>query len=705
VITRGARLAVDVGGTFTDVVAIDQEGRVVTDKVLSTTETISIAAERVVRDVLAATRREQLAAIMHGSTVASNALLERTVATVGLVTTEGFRDELEIRRQSRPAIYDFAWQRPPPLVPRRQRLEVPERIDADGKVRRPLDRSATEAALGLLAALRVESIAVSLINAYANAEHEREIRVLAAELLPGVPVCLSSDVLPQVREFERVSTVCVNASLVPVVTAYLGELEERFAGYSPVVRIMQSNGGLMTLSEAKRAPVRMVESGPAAGVLAAAALCRDLGLDRAIAFDMGGTTAKACLVEDGTPIERTDYEVGGDAHLSARYSHGVGYMISVPALDIVEIGAGGGSIAHIEDGALRVGPQSAGADPGPVCYARGGARPTVTDANVTLGYINPSAIADGAVPIDHHAAETVIANELGDALARPVEECALGIHQVANAAMLRAIRSVTSERGRDPRQYTMIAFGGSGPVHAAALAALAGVQTVYVPPIPGLFSAVGLLQADLRYDAVTAWIGELEAADVADRLGAAFSGLAERLREEASDEGTDPQSLRFERHVDVRYAGQSTETTLLVPEDFEWSTAGPALSRMYHAEHLRRFGYASDSERVVVMALRLTAWVPRDEEILWSEVGRRLANASPETEEPATPLRRAYFGGDVGWAEATLMTRRDLMGAPCRGPLIVEEPTTTVVVPPDWSVECDEHGNLVLRRAEGDTGG
>jgi N-methylhydantoinase A len=355
-------------------------------------------------------------------------------------------------------------------------------------------------------------------------------------------------------------------------------------------------------------------------------------------------------------------------------------------------------MARTVDGGLRVGPQRAGADPGPVCYARGGTQPTVTDANVVLGYINPSAIAGGEVPIDRRAAATVIADELGDALARPAEECALGIHQVANAAMLRAIRSVTSERGRDPRQYSMIAFGGSGPVHAAALAALAGVHTVYVPPIPGLFSAVGLLQARLRYDAVTAWIGELDGVDLGDRLDAAFTGLADRLRGEASDEGTHPASLRFEHQIDLRYAGQSTETTLLLPDDFEWGSAGDELSRRYHAEHHRRYGYASESERVVVMALRVTAWVPPGREVSWSEIGRRLATAMPATDAAATRHRRAYFGREIGWADAEIVTRRDLIGPPRRGPAIVEESTTTVVVPPDWWAHCDEHGNLVLHR-------
>jgi N-methylhydantoinase A len=696
--TPGARVAVDIGGTFTDVVAIDDRGRIVSDKVLSTTETISRGTERVVQEMLAASGRDQLAGLMHGSTVASNALLEGTGADVGLLTTEGFRDELEIRRQSRPAVYDFAWQRLPPLVPRRRRLEIPERIDADGKVRRPLDRTAAETALRVLAAQGAESIAISLINAYANPEHEHMLRDLAQQILPDVPVCLSSDVLPQIREFERVSTVCVNASLTPVVTAYLGEFEDRFAKHSPIVRIMQSNGGLMTIREAKRAPVRMVESGPAAGVLAAAALCRDVGLDRAIAFDMGGTTAKACLVEDGGPVERTDYEVGGDAHLSARYSHGVGYMISVPALDIVEIGAGGGSVAHFEDGALRVGPQSAGADPGPACYARGGTRPTVTDANVTLGYINPEAIADREVLIDYEAAIDAIITELGEALARPVEECAFGIHQVANAAMLRAIRSVTSERGRDPRQYTMIAFGGSGPIHAAALATLADVHTIYVPPIPGLFSAVGLLQADLRYDAATAWIGDLGDALVGNHLHLAFDELVQRLSEDAASEGTDARSLRFDRHVDLRYAGQSTETTLLLPDDFDWSAAGRVLTSMYHAEHECRFGYRSEAEPVVVMALRVTAWATRAHHVSWSDVGRDIAlrTATPGTTD--RHRRRAYFGDDSGWVDAALVTRHDLIGEAMDGPIIIEEATATVVVPPGWRARCDERGNVVLRR-------
>jgi N-methylhydantoinase A len=616
---------------------------------------------------------------------------------VGLVATKGFRDELEIRRESRPAVYDFSWQRTPPIIPRRRRLEVTERMGADGKVVTPLDLDEVARVLSELGRQGVEALAICLINSYANPEHERAVKTLALELLPSVAVCASYEVLPQVREYERASTTAVNAYLLPVVRHYLDRLDDRFRRSTAMFRIMQSNGGVMTVDHAKDSPVRMVESGPAAGVLAAAALAHEIGIERAVAFDMGGTTVKTCLIEGAEPVERTDYEVGGEGHLSTRYSHGFGYAISVPSFDIVEAGAGGGSIARFEDHALRVGPQSAGAEPGPAAYGRGGTEPTVTDANVVLGFINPNQIAGGTVGIDRDGAAAAIDRVLGPHLQRGTREMAYGIFQVANAAMMRSIRAVTSERGRDPRECTMIAYGGSGPVHAAALAELVGMRTVYVPPVPGLFSAVGLLLADLRYDYAASWAASLTDADLGERLATGYEALVGQARDQAVAEGIDATMLSFDRLIDLRYAGQSTETTMAVPSQLDPAAAGRLLAESFHIEHERRFGYRRDTEAITVMALRIQAWA-RTRSTSLRDIGRGLPRQDIMA-VGATLSRPVYFGPEHGELDTSLVPRDGLASAPVTGPAIIEEVSTTVVVPPRWTASLDGLGNVVLHYA------
>jgi N-methylhydantoinase A len=376
------RVAFDIGGTFTDIVLVTAEGRLLTYKILSIPDKIGQDVGRCISDALNQSGHKQLASLVHGTTIGSNALLEGKGALTGLITTRGFRDELEMRRLARPGVYDFFWERTPPLVPRRRRKEVNERVMADGKVFTPLDLDETRQALLSLKDQGVEAIAICFINSYANPAHENEAAALARELVPDAMLCTSYEVLPEFREYERTSTTCVNACLMPVVNRYLDSLEGELKQYSSTLRIMQSNGGVMTTDHARRRPIYLVESGPAAGVLAAAALTREAGIERAVSFDMGGTTVKACLIEGSAPVEKTEAEVGGEANISTRYSRGAGYALSVPALDIVEAGAGGGSIAWVDErGALRVGPTSAGAVPGPVCYGRGGKDPTITDAN------------------------------------------------------------------------------------------------------------------------------------------------------------------------------------------------------------------------------------------------------------------------------------------------------------------------------------
>jgi len=688
------RVAFDIGGTFTDIVVVSGEGNLQAYKVLSIPDQVARDLRRPIEAVLTQTGHKELASLVHGTTIASNAILEGKAATTGLITTRGFRDELEMRRMARPAVFDFLWARTPPLIPRRRRKEVAERITAKGEVFTPLDLEETRRALLSLKNQEVEAIAICFINSYVNPLHEREAAALARELLPDTMLCTSHEVLPEIREYERTSTTCVNASLMPVVNRYLDSLERELSGYSKTLRIMQSNGGVMTSDHARQHPVFLVESGPAAGVLAAAALTRASGIERAVSFDMGGTTVKTCLIEGSTPVEKTGMEVGGEANISARYSRGAGYAVSIPALDIVEAGAGGGSIAAVsESGSLRVGPASAGAVPGPACYARGGAQPTITDANVVLGYMNPHAIAGGTVAIDRGLAARAIELELCPRLKLSVQEAAYGIYQVANAAMMRAIRAVTTERGRDPREYALIAFGGAGPIHAADLAAGLGMKRVCVPLFPGLFSALGLMMADLRYDYVQSIPGRFDAINAAELLDQ-YDVLIRRVRADAANEAIDPQTLKLERFLDLRYQRQMSEITLRLPDGLAAAALIPALTELFHQEHERTYGYRRQGEAITVVNLRLKALAPAAS-VNFTQLATgflRSGGGSPQAEG----MRTAYFGPAIGERATRILHRTGLIGKSLAGPLVIEEFDTTAVVPAGWAASLDQYGNIIL---------
>src|SRR5262245_46990391 len=585
------RVGFDIGGTFTDVIVLGDDGRLTTAKVLSLLDHIG---EDIVACVQRASTSPRVENFVHGTTIASNAVIENKTAVTGLITTQGFRDELEMRGQRRPNIYDVNWDRLPPLIPRELRLEVPERILGSGEVEQPLDMKAAQTVLKQLLAEGVEAIAVCLINSYLNPVHEQQIGNLIAQIAPRTVVCLSSDIHPEIREYERASTTAINASLIPVVAQYMDRLEQHLSAYSDQLLIMQSNGGIMTARGARRRPIYMIESGPAAGVLAAARLAVQSGLPQALSFDMGGTTAKCCLVENGVPLEKPGGEVGGGATVATRLFGGGGHALRVPSLDIVEVGAGGGSIAWIDSGgALRVGPHSAGAEPGPVCYDRGGQEPTVTDANVVLGYMNPESIAGSTLHIDREAAWTAIKTKLADPLGLEVLQTAYGITQVANATMMRALRAVSTERGRDPREFALIAFGGAGPIHAAELAGSLGMKQVYVPIFPGLFSALGLLLADFRHDYVRSAVLPLSKVDPATILRL-YEEMEEGARAEMRLEGVSEATVQFERWVDLKYGYQISELTLPFPTDIAATGLRSALTRLFTEAHQREFGYSRE---------------------------------------------------------------------------------------------------------------
>ncbi|MEM7407802.1 MAG: hydantoinase/oxoprolinase family protein [Pseudomonadota bacterium] len=694
----GLRVAFDIGGTFADVVvAIDgavgpagRAGALWRFKILTLPESIGEDVGACIDEAVAGAGAGDVSAIVHGTTVAANTVLEHRGAVTGVITTAGFRDELEIRRLARPGVYNVFWERNAPLVPRRLRLEVSERLRVDGSVDAPLDEAAVTQAATRLADAEIEALAIVFLHAYVNPAHERRARELARAVVGDIPICISAEVLPEVREYERASTTALNAYLTPVVTRYLSRLERALERFGQPLRIMQSNGGVMSAKRTRERPVNMIESGPAAGVLAAAAMARALKLEQVVSFDMGGTTAKACLIEGGVPIETAEGEVGAGINLTSRLSKGDGYALRVPAFDLAEVGAGGGSIAWVDDGgALRVGPQSAGAEPGPAAYGRGGNCPTITDANVLLGYMSPHAIAGGTVPIDRAAAAAVYA-ELQSQLELDERGIAYGVHQVGNATMARAIRAVTTERGRDPREFDLIAFGGNGAIHALSLAESLGISRVLIPLHPGLFSALGLLLADERYDfvqSVPAPLAELGEPG----LDAAFAALTDRAWRES---GLPPGTAVVERLVDLRYARQSSELTLSL-DGLPVPGLVPALANAFHAEHERTYGYCLDREAVGVVSVRIrlgrAAATPGFEAL-----GHAFAELEGIGNDGAT--RDAYFGPAHGVRSAALCSRQALRGAGRSGPLIVDEFDTAVVVPPGWHARTDSLGVIHLER-------
>jgi N-methylhydantoinase A len=684
------RVGVDIGGTFTDVVCLGPDGRILTHKLSSTPEDYARAIVEGLRHVLreAGLEPARVAEVVHGTTVASNAILEGRAARTGLITTRGFRDVLEIRRLRMPRLYDLAWEKPPPLVERHLRLDVRERVSGRGVVLEPLDPAEVEAVVERLLAERVEALAVCLLNAYANPVHERAIEAVIRRRAPALPLSLSADVLPEVREYERTSTTVINAAVLPVVDRYLARLRTGLAeiGVAAPLLVMQSSGGLMGAEAARRVPMHVIESGPAAGVVGAQALAGRLGLARAITFDMGGTTAKAASIEDGEVLRTPEIQVGGGITHGARLLTGAGYCLRVPAIDLAEVGAGGGSVIWIDPGGgLRVGPRSAGAAPGPACYALGGTEPTVTDANVVLGYLSPVELAGGSVKLDAAAAHAAVAARVARPLGLPVAEAAYGAHLVAASNMIRAIRAVSTERGRDPREAVLVAFGGNGPLFAAGLARELEMRRIVVPPAPGLFSAFGLLCADVEHHLVRTVAGRTRELDLA-ALGRAWAALEAEGRATLRAEGFEAEACRVRRLADLRYHGQTSELTVPAPggpPDQAWIAA---LDEAFGREYERTYGHRA-AEPVELVNVRVVAGGVRP----GARVPERVVTGRERRGPPGR--RRAYFGPDAGWLDTPVLARADL-GAPREGPLIVEEYDATCLVPPGATAALDAAGNL-----------
>ena len=691
-------MGVDVGGTFTDVVVVRPDGRAFVSKV---TTTPGDPGEGVITGIRTALEQAQLdpasvTEIVHGTTVASNTILQKSGARTGLLTTRGFRDVLEIGRIRTPGMFNMAWRKPDPLVPRRWRLEATERIAADGSIVTPLDDDTIRAAAQFFRDEGVESVAICFINSYVNAAHERRAHAILREAAPDIMLTASCDVLPEIKEYERTSTAVVNAYLLPAMRRYLARLSGRLAemGVTAPVQVMASNGGMIGLAAAQERPVFAVGSGPAGGVTGAARLGVQTATPDVIVFDMGGTTAKASIVEQGRPALVTEYEFRDGISSPSRFIKGGGIMLKVPSIDIAEVGSGGGSIARVDAGGLLVvGPESAGGDPGPACYGRGNTQPTVTDANMVLGYLNPRALAGGSLPVDPDLSYRAIQTHVAGPLGIGVIEAAHGIRAVANAGMARAIRAVTVERGRDPRDMVLMAFGGGGPLHAVDVARALDIRQVQVTPVSGVFSAAGMLAADIEHDFVRPVLAPLDTLSAAEIEPVVAALRADGLQVLAT-EGYRPDSAALRFAADLRYVGQSSDLTVPMPPVFD-ATGRATLAQAFHDAYQQAFGYSAD-EPLELVNLRLVA-IGLDEGRL--DFGTLHVGAGSDA---ATGGTRAIHLPGGATVQARLVTRAALETGPVTGPAVIESYDTTILVPPGYAARRIAAGAIAIAATEGE---
>jgi N-methylhydantoinase A len=673
------RIAVDIGGTFTDLVAVDDNGQVFRSKSLTTPDDLA----RGIDDCLKGAKVEVAQAnfFVHGSTVTINAVLERKGARTGLLTTKGFRDVYEIGRGNRPEGYNLFFKRPVPLVPRDLRLEVDERLYATGEVQTPIDEQSAAAAISALNKAGVESVAVCLLHSYANAAHEQRLGELLHQQFPAAYVSLSHEILREFREYERTSTTVLNAYVGPLVSRYLVSLEKMLgaAGFRGTFRVMQSNGGVMSAETAKKMPVTMMESGPVAGVIAAARLGEALGCHHIISFDMGGTTAKSSLIKDFHPEVTSSYYVGG---------YVTGHPMMLPVVDIVEVGNGGGSIAWIDPaGGLKVGPQSAGAAPGPACYGKGGAEPTVTDANLIAGRIDPEYFLGSGIRLQRDHAAAAIMEKVGKPLGLSLEEAALGILTIANFNMSLSVRAVSVEKGYDPRDCVLVPSGGGGALHAMAIARELSVPRVIIPPMPAHFSALGMLMADLKHDYVQTFVRELadtSGGQIADSFAVLEKSAIDTLREE----GCKPEQMVLRRFLDMRYRGQEYTLPVPVTEDLRTLADFSAIRARFDQMHQDHYGHSAPNEPVMMVNLRLSALGKFDNKL-------PLATASRAEERGERGRRPVIF--DTKPVDCPIFLRSGFeAGDKLTGPAVIEEVGATILVYPGDTLEVNDLGQLVI---------
>ena len=686
-------MGIDIGGTFTDVVILDPDSSYVSvGKRLTSSGNPAQAVIEVIREML---KRDGIAPrdvgkAIHGTTLVTNLIIERKGATTGLLTTCGFRDALEIGREMRYDIYDIFLELPKPLSPRRRRLEVTERLDNNGRVLIPLTREEAERAVDELLALGAESAAICLLHSFRNPVHERMLRDLILAKRPGFPVSMSSEVAPEVREYERTSTTVANAYTMPAVRRYVEELEQGLTGLQLGGRlyIMLSTGGIATPQAASEYPIRLVESGPAGGALAAVWIGNQTGQGNVISFDMGGTTAKTCIIQNGDPVRVNEFEVGR----VYRFKKGSGLPVKIPVIEMIEIGAGGGSIATVGPlGLLKVGPESAGADPGPVCYGRGGNDPTVTDADLILGYLDPNFFLGGEIKLKPELAQAALAEKIAQPLKLTLERAAWGLHEVVNENMANAARIHAVEKGIDPRRFSLVAFGGAGPVHAYQVAEKLRLKTIIVPPGAGVCSAFGFLLAPMSFDLSRSYITRLEELQW-ERLNSIYSEMESKGRKLLLDAGVALEDMRFMRSADMRYVGQGFEVSVLLPGgEFNQESLEDFL-RAFEKEYQRIYQRLCPEIPIECVNWRLVATGPRPEiraGTWWSTVA--------SLSEALKGRRRVYLPATGEYGEVPVYDRYRLpVDAEIEGPAIVEERESTLVMNGPGRARVDESGNMVV---------
>ena len=686
----GLRVGIDIGGTFTDVVLVDDRtGAISVSKVLTTpaNPAIAVAEAFSMATLMGGVGATDVTRVVHGTTLVTNAVVERKGARTALVTTAGFRDTLEIATENRYDMYDLEIEKPRPLVPRRLREEVRERMYADGRVAEPLDVESVRATAERLRAAGVEAVAVCLLNSYRSGEHERRVAELLAELLPGVPVALSSEVSPEIREYHRSVTTVVNAYVMPLVDRYVEELGRRLgeSGFRGEVFLMLSNGGICTAETARRFPVRLIESGPAAGALAAAYIGARAGFPDLLSFDMGGTTAKACFIERARPLTSPGIEV---AHVY-RFKQGSGFPLQVRSVELIEIGAGGGSIARVDAlGLVRVGPDSASSDPGPACYGLGGRHATVTDADLVLGHLDPAFFLGGKMALDLDGARRALDTDVARPLGLSTIDAAYAVYRIVNENMASAARMHAIERGKNPHAYPLIAFGGAGPVHAVGVGRILGVRRLIVPVGAGVTSAAGLLTAPFAFDFVRSYRVRLDAVDW-PRVEALCDGMEAEGLDILTRAGVAREAITVQRLCAVRYVGQGTELEVALPSGPLGPAVAEPLRQTFERSYREHYNTVNADVAVEVLTWRVSVAGPAESLEVRFESSAEVRKRKGE--------RPVYFGPAVGLLATGVYDRYALVpGDRLAGPAVIEERESTTVVDPGADITVDGHGNLII---------
>jgi len=699
VTSDGCRLGVDIGGTFTDIVLVNYDGRMFTKKCLTTHDDYSRAVIDGLKEICLenSIAPSQIEEVVHGTTVVTNACIELTGAKIGLITTKGFRDVLEIGRGRMPVMYDLSWTKPVPLAGRDMRIEVTERIDSKGNILKPLDLAEAKAAIAELVSKGAEAIAVCLINSPKNPIHEQQIATFIQEHAPDMHISISTEIMPMIMEYERSSETCLNAYVMPLVSGYLSRLRHNLkaTGTMGPLYIMQSSGGMITPEVSAQRPIEIIECGPAAGVVGAAFLATQQKISNLITFDMGGTTAKASIVENGTYTRSPEYEVGGGINRASRLLKGKGYVLRVPSIDIAEIGAGGGSILWTDlGGALHIGPQSAGSNPGPACYGFGAQKPTLTDANLVLGYLNQNYLCGGELKLKPERAFKTLEAEVAIPMNKDVYEAAYAAHTLANSHMTRIVRAVSSERGRDPRKFWLYAFGGAGAIHAVGMAKELGIKTVVVPPVPGVCSAYGLLCANIERHYARSFSQRWET-PILNELNHIFELMEEESVSTVEEWGGHKKAVpKMDRFVDLQYLGQGWRLTIPAPSKKLSVKDLQLLSQSFEEEHLKTYGHRLQDYPITVHSLRLVAKLSAKHPTRTvAETKGHLKNHGSQKIDS----RRAYWGPDFGFIDTPALDIDQLGKTPLEGPIIVDTYDTTIVVPPECSITRGDWGNAIIQ--------